>query len=171
VSDGSRVIIREAVASDAEGIARTHVESWRETYSGVLDERFFSDEALARRLEFWNGYLAMDPRPGRTAVAVRDQEVIGFANAGQAVGPDAEHGFAAARPLHLFAIYLLAAAHGTGVGQGLLRAVIGDDPAQLWVLRGNARAISFYKRNRFVFDGVTYTDPADPDMVELRMVR
>lgn len=171
MSDGSRVIVREALASDAEGVARTHIDCWRETYFGVLDDRFFSDEAFARRLEFWTRYLSMEPRQGRMAVALRDGNVIGFANAGEAVGPDAEHGFAPARPLHLFSIYLLASAHGTGVGQALLGAVVGDEPAQLWVLRGNARAISFYKRNGFAFDGVEYTDPADPNMVELRMVR
>jgi len=126
MSDGSRMIVREALPSDAQGIARTHVDSWRETYSGVLDD---------------------------------------------AIGPDAEHGFTPVRPLHMFSIYLLAAAHGTGGGQSLLDAVVGAEPAQLWVLHGNARAISFYKRNGFAFDGVEYTDPADAKMVELRMVR
>ncbi|MGZ0710905.1 GNAT family N-acetyltransferase (plasmid) [Coraliomargarita sp. W4R53] len=84
---------------------------------------------------------------------------------------DAEHGASRARPLHLFSVYLLAAAHGTGVGQSLLEAVVGPEPAQLWVLRGNTRAISFYKRNGFAFDGVEYTDPADVNLVEQRMVR
>ncbi len=171
MSDGSRTIVREALPSDAQGIARTHVDSWRETYSGVLDDRFFSEEAFARRLQFWTRYLSMEPRPGRMAVALRDGNVIGFANAGDAIGPDAEHGFTPVRPLHMFSIYLLAAAHGTGGGQSLLDAVVGAEPAQLWVLHGNARAISFYKRNGFAFDGVEYTDPADAKMVELRMVR
>jgi len=65
----------------------------------------------------------------------------------------------------------LAAAHGTGAGQGLHDAVVDRAPAQLWVLRGNARAISFYTRNGFEFDGVEFIDPRDPDLVELRMVR
>lgn len=156
---------------DAEGIAHVHVDSWRETYSGVLDERFFTEAAYSRRLQFWRRYLTMQPRPGRMSVAVQDGTIAGFANAGHAVGPDAEHGFPPARPLHLFSIYLLAAAHGNGAGQALHDAVLGDAPAQLWVLRGNARAISFYTRNGFAFDGFEYADPADPNMVELRMVR
>lgn len=171
MSDVNNVIVREGLASDAEGVARVHIDSWRETYSGALDDRFFSEDAFARRLEFWSRYLATEPRSGRMTVALRDGNVIGFANAGDAVGPDAEHGFPPARPLHLFSIYLLASAHGTGAGQALLGSVVGDEPAQLWVLRGNARAISFYKRNGFAFDGVEYTDPADANMVELRMVR
>lgn len=165
------VTVRDATASDARGIARVHVDSWRETYSGVLDERFFSEAAFDRRLQFWSRYLAMDSRPGRLAVAEQDGDILGFANAGDAVGPDAEHGFTPARPLHVFAIYVLARAHGTGVGQQLLDAVVGADPAQLWVLRGNARAISFYRRNGFAADGTEYADPADPNLVEWRMVR
>lgn len=159
------------MVSDAEGVARAHVESWRETYAGTLDARFFSEDAYGRRLRFWSGYLASDPRPGRMAVAEQDGVIMGFANAGDAVGPDAEHGFTPARPLHLFSIYLRALGHGRGVGQALLDAVVGDEPAQLWVLEGNARAISFYRRNRFSFDGAEYRDPTDANLIELRMVR
>ena len=171
MSDSSEVTVREAVTSDAEGVARAHVDSWRETYYGVLDDRFFSEDALTRRLRFWTHYLSLQPRPGRMSVAVQGQRIVGFANAGDAVGPDAEHGFPPARPLHLFSIYLLAVAHGGGAGQALHDAVVGTEPAQLWVLRGNARAIAFYKRNGFAFDGIEYTDPADPNLVELRMAR
>lgn len=97
-------------------------------------------------------------------------EVAGFANSGKSVGPDAERGVPAARPL-LFAIYLLARAHGTGAGQALHDAVVGQAPAQLWVLRGNGRASAFYLRNGFRFDEFEHTDPADSNLVELRMVR
>jgi len=171
MSHDGKVSVRAAQESDAAGIARVHVDSWRETYAGVLDDRFFSEDAYARRLEFWTRYLSMDPRPGRMAVALRDGSIIGFANAGNAAGPDAEHGFSPVRPLHLFSIYLLNLAHGTGAGQALLDAVVSDEPAQLWVLRGNSRAIAFYQRNGFAADGAEYIDPADPNMVELRMVR
>lgn len=163
--------VRIAVADDAPGIARAHTDSWQETYAGVLDQRFFSEDAYDRRVKFWTRYLAMEPRPGRLSVATARGQVVGFANAGDAVGPDAEHGFAAARPLHLFSIYVLASAHGTGAGQALLDAVLTDEPAQLWALRGNDRAISFYARNGFAFDGAEYLDPSDPNLIELRMVR
>jgi hypothetical protein len=38
---GDKVIVRDAVAWDAEGVSRAHIESWRETYSDVLDDRLF----------------------------------------------------------------------------------------------------------------------------------
>jgi len=163
--------VRDAVASDADNIAQVHVDAWRETYSGVLADRHFSEEAFSRRRQFWTGYLSLTPRPGRMVVAERAGALVGFANAGEARGPDAEHGFPPARSLHLFSIYLLATAHGSGPGQSMLDAVLGDDPAQLWVLRGNHRAIAFYKRNGFSADGVEFIDPSEPSLVEVRMVR
>ncbi|NNC11453.1 GNAT family N-acetyltransferase [Planctomonas sp. JC2975] len=170
ISDDGAVEIRDAVPADAEAIARVHVDTWRETYSGVLAERYFSEEAYQDRPLMWTGYLSLRPRPGRLSVAVHDGRIVGFANAADSALPAASHGIPPARPLHLFAIYVRAAVYGTGTGRALLDAVIGDDPAQLWVLRGNERAIAFYERNGFAFDGVEYRDPAD-DRIELRMVR
>lgn len=162
---------RDAIASDAESIARVHVDAWRETYSGVLAERHFSEAALSRRTQFWTGYLSLTPRPGHLVVAERGGAVVGFANSGEARGPDAEHGFPPVRPLQLFSIYLLEAAQGSGLGQSMLDAVLRGEPAQLWVLRGNARAIAFYQRNGFTADGAEFVDTSDPSLVELRMVR
>jgi ribosomal protein S18 acetylase RimI-like enzyme len=104
-------------------------------------------------------------------VAERDGVVVGFANSGNARGPDAEHGFVPARQLHLFSIYLLASAHGSKLGQMMLDAVLEEKPAQLWVLRGNGRAIAFYARNGFVADGIEFIDSSDANRVELRMIR
>jgi len=163
--------VREAVASDADGVARVHVEAWRETYVGVLADHHFSETAFGRRRQFWTEYLLDRPRLGRMVVAECGGAVVGFANSGEARGPNAEHGFAPVHPVHLFSIYLLASAHGSGLGQSMLNAVLGDEPAQLWVLRGNERAIAFYARNGFVADGTKFVGPSDPKLVELRMVR
>lgn len=161
--------VRPGQPGDVDGIARVTVLSWRETYSGVLADRHFDDGALERRRDQWTQFFASDPPPGRIVVATANDEVVGFACAGDA--GVAEQGSPAARPLHLYAIYLLAAHHGGGLGQALLDEVLGGEPAQLWVLRGNDRAIAFYARNGFAPDGVEFTDPHDPAMVEIRMVR
>lgn len=163
--------VRDAEASDAQGVAQVHVDAWRETYVGVLADRHFSEAAFGRRRQFWTEYLLLTPRPGRMVVAERGAAVVGFANSGEARGPDAEHGFSPVRQVNLFSIYLLASAHGSGLGQSMLNAVLGDEPAQLWVLRGNERAIAFYARNGFVADGTEFIDSSDPKLVELRMVR
>jgi len=69
------------------------------------------------------------------------------------------------------ATYLMAVEHGTGVGQMLLDTTIGQKPAQLWVLAANHRAIAFYERNGFEFDGAESIDTANQAFVERRMVR
>lgn len=171
MTGADRASVRDAVASDAENIARVHVDAWRQTYSGVLADRHFSEEVFSRRKQFWTGYLSLEPRPGRMVVAESGGATVGFARAGEARGPDAEHGFPPVRSLQLFSIYLLAAAHGSGLGQSMLDAVLGDDPAQLWVLRGNHRATAFYERNGFTADGIVFADASEASLVELRMVR
>lgn len=50
-------------------------------------------------------------------------------------------------------IYALTRVHGSGVGQQLLDASIGDEPAYLWIPDGNDRAEAFYRRNGFRRDG------------------
>lgn len=164
-------VVRDAREGDAEGIARVHVDAWRETYAGLVPDRFFGEAAFEQRREMWTRYLAMDPSPGPLAVAIAKDQIIGFANAGSARGPDAEKGHPPARDLHLYAIYVLAAAHGTGVGRALVEATLGEQPAQLWVAADNERAIAFYRRHGFEADGVEVADPDLEQLVEVRMVR
>jgi len=103
----------------------------------------------------------------RAAVWVAESDgVIGFAGTGG--GDHAER----PRPLELGAIYVLAEYHGTGAGQAPLDAAIGDEPAFLFVARGNPRAIRFYERNGFVFDGASESYPlVRTPITSLRMVR
>lgn len=163
--------VRAATLDDAAGMARVHLDSWRETYRGMLPDALLADDVYESRVRLWSGILAMDPIPGVHVVAEVGDRIVGFASAGAAAGPDAEHGHPVARPWHLYSIYLLASAHGSGLGQAMLDAAVGERPAQLWVLRGNQRAIRFYERNGFVADGATDVDPRSPSVVELRMVR
>src|ERR1700761_3268586 len=166
----SPVQVRPATLAEADGIARVHTDSWRETYAGLVPGTYFSEQATERRRTWWAQNLSADPVVGEIWVAVRDGVVIGFASSGPAVGPDAEKGYPPARTLQLYTIYLLAAAHGTGIGQELLTGVLGDRPAQLWVAAQNSRAIAFYKRNGFAPDGIEYVDPRIDGLAELRMV-
>jgi GNAT superfamily N-acetyltransferase len=53
------------------------------------------------------------------------------------------------------ALYVRADVYGKGVGYRLMRAAIDEAAAYLWVLDGNGRAIAFYERQGFRFDGKT----------------
>jgi ribosomal protein S18 acetylase RimI-like enzyme len=57
-----------------------------------------------------------------------------------------------------------------GVAKELLGHVLRhDDAAFLWVAATNARAIRFYEKNAFVFDGARHVDGYE--ILEVRMVR
>lgn len=154
--------VRRATTDDAEAIARVHAASWRETYGRFVDDPdtdpWFDVE---RRITMWRAELAR--RALSTVVATDDSGVIGFAAVQAVSEPDA------VRPEELTMLYVLARAHGTGAGQALLDAVLGDRPASLWVAADNPRAHAFYRRNGFVADGATSS--FGPIATTVRLVR
>jgi GNAT superfamily N-acetyltransferase len=144
--DEATFLIRPAVLADAEGIARVHAGSWRETYGRFVEDPDTSPWfEVDRRIGMWLANL----RDGTfsTVVAVDDSGPVGFAAV--LATPEAD----AVRPEELTMLYVLARAHGTGAGQALLDAALADRPASLWVAADNPRAHAFYRRNGFVPDG------------------
>jgi GNAT superfamily N-acetyltransferase len=163
------VTIRESGPGDLDAVAAVHHQAWLETYRGLLPEGWFAEhnEGWFRELR---RHRAENPRPGRREwVADADGSVVGLASSGPSRSPDLRP--AAVRVLELYAIYVLAAHHGTGVGRGLLTAAVGEAPAEVWVARDNPRARAFYGRHGFVADGTEVSDPDLCDLVEIRMVR
>jgi GNAT superfamily N-acetyltransferase len=160
--------IREPRAEEASAIADIHVATWKEAYSELLPEDFFSEEYVAGRHRMWQHVLT-HPRDDMTVrVAEADGEIVGFAWVGPGEGINGEE---PPRDRLLYAIYVLAAHYGTGVGQALLNETLGDGPAMLWVAKENPRATAFYLRNGFRFDGVEQVDPHAPLITDARMVR
>lgn len=159
------VIIREPLPGEAEPIAAVHVQGWRDTYAHLLPERFYDAAALRRRVEQWRRVID-EPDPARTTrVAEIDGTIVGFAMVGPAIGDDR------VRERELYSIYVATAQHGTGVAQALLDAVLGNTPAQLWVVADNARAQAFYRRNGFVPDGARKVEEHLANLADIRMVR
>lgn len=51
-------------------------------------------------------------------------------------------------------LYTRASTHGTGLGAALFDAVLyEDEPAYLWYIKGNERAVQFYEHRGFTRDG------------------
>ncbi len=160
--------LRTPSLPDAPQIAELHVATWREAYSQLLPEDFFTEEHVQSRHRMWNHILG-SPREGwNIKVAENGGEIVGFAFVGPSIGPEGQQ---LPRDRQLFSIYVAANFHGSGTGQALLAATAGDDPAMLWVAKDNPRAVAFYLRNGFDFDGTEQTDPAAPQIVEARMVK
>ena len=137
------------------------MSTWRDTYCGLLPASLFSEIVVEYHRRWWAATIA-DTVADQV---LRDAELVGFAGAGVAVKDPA------LRPRELYMIYLTKAAHGTGLGQQLLDAVLPPVPASLWAARDNPRARAFYVKNGFIPDGTEHIDPRTPDFVEIRMVR
>lgn len=134
-------VIRDALPSDAAGVARVNVASWRQAYPGLIDQAFLDSLDVEGRTEIWNRILRQTR--GRVLVVEDDGVVVGFC----AVGPSIEEDWG-----EVYAIYLDPEFWGKGVGRDLLAAgerALSDDGywhALLWVLDGNTRARAFYER-------------------------
>ena len=154
--------MRRAVVDDAAGIAQVHIQAWRETYSDLVEPGELDELSVERRAERWRQNLDTGLQ---VWVAVAGGEIVGFASA-------VSHDDQSVRPREVEALYLLAEHHGSGAGQALLEASVGDAPAFLFVARGNPRAIRFYERNGFEFDGASEEYPlVRTPITSLRMVR
>lgn len=146
--------IRPAGGEDAAGIARVHVECWREAYKHFLSEEFLSSRALDSYTRGWQRSLAA-PEPGVTiAVLDVDGDIRGFAMSGPPVTEDGEKAATETRPAReLYSIYQFATEHGTGSGAELLEAVLHGAPATLWVAEQAQRARAFLRKARLCRDG------------------
>lgn len=159
--------VRPAVDADVDGMARVHVDSWEETYRGLMpDELLDAPDLVDRRRQMWTSALDEDHQRTHTcAVADQDGRIVGVAMSGPSRDDDRPH------ERELFILYTYRAVQGTGAGQGLLDAVVEPDTAcHLWVADPNPRAQAFYRRNGFVPDGSVKTDDYD-GVREIRMIR
>lgn len=143
--------IRQAGYPDLEAAAQTKAESWAESLHELVGDDALrwqrEAEQISRTVTFWAEVL--DGGGSVWLVVGDDGQVVGVAQAG--IGRDDD----APTPLELIVMYLRAQAQGSGVADALLQMAIGDAPAYLWVLSGNSRAHSFYRRHGFVPDGKT----------------
>ncbi len=113
----------------------------------------------------WKRELGRDI-PGREIrVAEQGGHMVGLAAALPSREPTA------LPDLQLAVIYVLARAHGSGIGQQLLDATLGDRAAALWMAEDNPRALAFYRRNRFEPTGERRLDEAFDGLPEIRLVR
>lgn len=165
------VLLRPAVAEDAEALAALHLAVWRQAYAGALSPAFLAGLELGPRLDFWRRVLGPEPGEDVRTWLLQDRggadggtRVCGFASTRHG-GPDDP------RDLELWGIYLLADRHGRGLGQRLWDRAVGDRPCFLWVAEQNAAAQAFYRRNRMAPDGARDTAGWMEGLPVLRMAR
>lgn len=175
--------IRPATPYDAQAIARIRVQGWRFAYQGLISQDYLDSLSVAKDTERMRGYLSQFPQnspPSRSApvqssdgekrsfmLAVRDDAVLGFCRFSAAPNnadrvERATPGGAMVGRLH--SLYIDPSALGQGIGHTLMNhalstfAAWGCEHANLWVLEGNSRAISFYERQGWHRTGDTKVD-------------
>ena len=156
--------VRAAVLDDAAGIARVHIQAWRECYAHLLPADSLAGLEQGPREARWRKVIAA--ATSDIWVACRGTDIVGWASAGAGRDDDGP------RPRELQGIYVLASQYGSGAGQLLLDAAVGSAGAYLWIAEENPRAFAFYRRNGFVPDGATGSYELVATQVRiLRMVR
>lgn len=161
------IVVRDPVFNDVDGMAKVHVESWQETYQGLMpDEVLYAPDFIERRKQLWSSFFTQgNQEKYRVAVAELDGRIVGVAM----VGPSNDADRQGAR--ELFVLYTYKSIHGSGAGARLLETVgEPDEPLSLWVADPNPRAQAFYRKHGFTPDGSTQTDEED-GVTEIRMIR
>ena len=146
---------------EIRGKASVHYQAWQEAYAGLVSEAYLAAltpqrcEELARRA------------PENTLIALKDGKVIGFTAFGICRDEDA------AETGEIFALYVLAAFYGSGVGRRLMEEALARlapyRRVAVWVLEGNRRAIRFYEKCGFSLYGCTRTLRLGEPVTAVRM--
>lgn len=142
--------IRFATVEDAAGVARVHIDSWRSTYQDIIPDDYLARLSYAERELFWRQILTELPNDSFVYVADAGADdgrgpIAGFVSGGpERSGDTVSTG-------EIYAIYLLAAYQGQGLGRELMRTLAtrliqeGMTALRLWVLADNP-ARQFYER-------------------------
>lgn len=155
-------LVRPALLSDAEGIARTHIQSWQAAYAELMPAEVIAARSLEQRIAQWSQWMT-ERAPESIWVAVQDTQILGFVAGGPTRGVWAE-----ACPREIYALYLHPHAFGQGLGQRLLRAMITHLKSQgyasqwVWVLTTNTKARKFYEKMGGVYQTTTTIQIGDP---------
>ncbi len=133
-----------------------HWKSWQETYIDLMPEDYLKNLTLEKCIKMAHKW------PQNTLLLKVNNKTVGFSCIGKSADVEDAN--------EIVAIYLLKEYHGKKLGYELLKRTVLSTPANskivLWVLKGNDRAISFYKRSGFNFNG---KEKSLPFGVELQM--
>lgn len=161
------IVVRTPVIEDATAMAKVHVDTWQETYQGIMpDDVLYAPDSLQHRERMWNSLLSGGTQNDFTiAVAEQDRQLVGIAMSGPSDDEDRQG------ESELFVLYTYESIHGRGAGAKLLEAVIApEETVSLWVADPNPRAQAFYRKMGFASDGSSSTDEND-GVTEIRMIR
>ena len=165
----SSLLVRDAIPSDADAVARVHVRTWQTAYRGLMPDAYLDSlraDERARRYTFG----LRDPASPQTLVAIDSGELVGFATVRTL--PE-EPGVGELCALHVDPTHW-----NRRIGLALTEAARarlsehGSRRARLWLLEGNTRAERFYRLDRWQPDGTRRSEVVwGASVVELGFTR
>jgi ribosomal protein S18 acetylase RimI-like enzyme len=147
-SEISSIVIRAARADDAEAIARVRVDSWRETYRGMIPQAYLDAMKLEESRALWEKVLTAGSTAISVFVAERGAEIVGFGSGNMLAEP--KHGFDA----ELSAVHVRRELQRPGIGRRLVAETgialsqrdRGASGLIVRVIAGNKGARAFFER-------------------------
>ena len=135
------MIIRKAEPKDAKAIAQINVETWKDTYKGLIDDTVLNERKVdEKRIAGW---LNRIQDPTSIVLVYEDKNILGYLWAGPA--RDAYQ-----IKNEIYALYVQPGNQKKGIGSMLLekykQQIKGED-FYLYALKNNTKASSFYTKN------------------------
>ncbi len=147
---------------EIESKSLVHWQTWREAYDDLLPAEFQETMTLERCRFFSQKY------PENTSIAMDGMKVVGFISYGNFRDETIQAG-------EIIALYVLKDYYGEGIAQKLMKEALTTleqfSEIFLWVLKENKRAIAFYQKMGFTFDGQEKILDLGKPITEIRMVR
>lgn len=150
--------IRSALVSDAEGIAKVHVNTWQSAYFGLIPDSFLQGLSVGQKTTNWVRNLETSLPKTHTFVAEVNGEIVGFICVG------AERETEISNQGEVIAIYVHPDIQGCGIGTALMQTglqdlmVQGFASAVLWVLDGNLGTREWYASHGWKASGRSKID-------------
>ena len=137
--------IREARVEDGAVLARVQIDSWRDTYAGIMPDDYLAQFTYEEQEQDWRDLVSAEEREAIFVAETDDGDVAGYVGCGpeKSGNPDFRG--------EVYYLHVRRAYQGQGVGRQLLAAAVdhlkkqGITSLLIWVLAEN-RSRAFYER-------------------------
>ncbi|MEI9938121.1 MAG: GNAT family N-acetyltransferase [Pseudomonadota bacterium] len=150
-------MIRLAVLSDVDDIARLHVKTWQSAYRGHMPDAYLDGLDSSKRATMWSKAVA---EPATVVLVATVAEIlVGFCSLLPSRDADTSPSVG-----EVTAIYVDPNFWRSGLGTSLIQAAFDSarqrslSEVTLWVLTANISARAFYEARGFKTDGQTKTE-------------
>jgi len=133
--------VRRAEISDAKIITQINVETWKNSYRGLIDDSILNARNVDdKRIKGWQDNIQ---NPDLIVLVCEDEEIMGYLTAGPArddFGIENE----------IYAFYVKPSAQRKGIGTRLMneyKNIISHKSFYLYMLKNNHKAGNFYIKN------------------------